>query len=105
MHRPVEPRRDLLDVGRLAGAVIALDHDPAVAGEAGADRHRRVGVEHIGGVEVGNPLVRLAEAGHFQVAVDAERVAHLHHLVGRREDGVGAAFERDVGNIGHDERP
>ena len=60
-HRPVEPRRDLLDMGRLAGAVIALDHHPAVAREAGADRQRRVGIEHIGRVEVGNALVGLAE--------------------------------------------
>ena len=32
---PVEPRRDLLDMGRLAGAVIARDHDAAVVGKAG----------------------------------------------------------------------
>jgi len=31
---------DLLDLRRLAGAVIALDHDAAVEGEAGADRQR-----------------------------------------------------------------
>ena len=31
---PVEPRRDLLDMGRLAGAVIARDHDAAVLREA-----------------------------------------------------------------------
>src|SRR3546814_8716537 len=31
--RPVQPRRHLLDVGRLAGAVVALDHDPPVARE------------------------------------------------------------------------
>ena len=41
-QRPVQPRRDLLDMGRLAGAVIALDHHPAVLREAGADRQRRV---------------------------------------------------------------
>ena len=37
---PVEARRDLLDMGRLAGAVIAGDHDAAVVGEAGQDRER-----------------------------------------------------------------
>ncbi len=36
--RPVEPRRHLLDVRRLAGAVVALDHDAAVVLEAGEDR-------------------------------------------------------------------
>jgi hypothetical protein len=41
MQRPVEARRDLLDMGRLAGAVIALDHDAAVEGEAREDRQRR----------------------------------------------------------------
>ena len=101
MHRPVEPRRDLLDMGRLAGAVIALDHYPAVAGETGADRHGRVGIEHIGRIEVGNPLVGLGEGRNFQVAVDPERVAHLHHLVGRGEDRIRSAVERDVGNFGH----
>ena len=48
---PVEPRGDLLDMGRFAGAVIALDHDPAVEGEAGEDRQRRVAVEAIGVVD------------------------------------------------------
>ena len=38
--RPVEPRRHLLDMGRLAGAVIAGDDDAAVVGEAGQDRER-----------------------------------------------------------------
>ena len=37
---PVEPRRDLLDMGRLAGAVIARDDHAAVVGEAGEDRER-----------------------------------------------------------------
>ena len=37
---PVEPRRDLLDMRRLAGAVIAGDDDAAVVGEAGEDRER-----------------------------------------------------------------
>src|SRR3546814_16895200 len=43
--RPVEAGGDLLDVGRLAGAVIALDHDAAVMREAGEDRERGVAVE------------------------------------------------------------
>ena len=37
---PVEPRGHLLDVRRLAGAVIALDHDAAVVLEAGQDGER-----------------------------------------------------------------
>ena len=40
--RPVEAGRDLLDVRRLAGAVIALDHHAAVVLEAGEDRERHL---------------------------------------------------------------
>ena len=92
-HRPVQPRRDLLDMGRLAGAVIALDHDPAVAREAGADRQRRVGIEDIGRVEVGDALVGLAERRHFHVAVDAEQArAPSPTLVGRGEHRCRSGF-------------
>ena len=45
--RPVEPGRHLLDVGRLAGAVVALDHHPAVVLEAGQDGERHVLGEHV----------------------------------------------------------
>src|SRR5690606_40694480 len=37
---PVEARCDLLDMRRLAGAVIAADEDATVAGEAGEDGER-----------------------------------------------------------------
>ena len=63
MQGPVEPRRDLLDMGRLAGAVIALDHDPAVVGEAREDRQRGVGIEHIGVVESGTRSSASEKAG------------------------------------------
>ena len=99
--RPVEPRRDLLDMGRLAGAVIALHHHPAILAEARADRERGIGIEHIGGIEIGDALVGFAERRHLHVAVDAEQVAHLHHLVGRVQHGGVAAVGLDVGNVGH----
>ena len=57
---PVEARRDLLDMGRLAGAVIARDHDAAVAREAGQDRERRLAVEQVVRVEVRHMLLGLA---------------------------------------------
>ena len=57
---PVEPRGDLLDMGRLAGAVIAGDHDAAVVGEAGEDGERRRPVEEIVGVEIRHVFVGLA---------------------------------------------
>ena len=42
---PVQARGDLLDMGRLAGAVVALDHDAAVVGKAGQDGQGGVVVE------------------------------------------------------------
>ncbi len=88
-HRPVQPRGDLLDVGRLAGAVIALDHHPAVVGEAGADRQRGLRVELVGVVEVRHVAVAMREGRHLHVGIDPEGLAHADHLVGRHvEQGV-----------------
>ena len=70
--RPVEPRRHLLDMGRLAGAVIAGDHDAAVVGEAGEDGERGRPVEAVVRVDVRHVLVGLGIGRHFHVAVDAE---------------------------------
>jgi hypothetical protein len=72
---PVEPRRDLFDMGRLAGAVIALDHHAAVVGEARKDRQRRVGVELVGRVDLGHAVGALGEALHHHVGVDPEDLA------------------------------
>ena len=84
---PVEARGDLLDMGRLAGAVIARDHDAAVAREAGQDRERRLAVEQVVGVEVRHMLFGLAEGRDLQVRIDAEDLAHGHFHV-RRAVGV-----------------
>jgi len=62
--------------------MIALDHHPAVFREAGADRHRRVGIKDVGRIEVGDALVGLAEGRDFHVGVDSEQVTHLGDLVG-----------------------
>ena len=90
---PVEPRGDLLDMGRFAGAVIAADHDAAVEGKAGEDRQRRIVVEAIGVVEIGHVLARLAERRHFEIAVDPEGLAHrdldVGHAGRRRRDAAG----------------
>ena len=56
---PVQPRRHLLDVGRLAGAVVALDHDAAVVLEPGQDRQRHVAIEDVVVVHVGHVVVGL----------------------------------------------
>ena len=75
-QRPVEPGGDLLDVGRLAGAVIAGDHHAAVEGEAGEDRERGVAVEQIVGIDVRHMLVGGRIARRLHVRIDAERLAH-----------------------------
>ena len=50
--RPVQPGRDLLDVGRFAGAVIAGDHDATVVGKSGQDRQCRGPVEPVIRIDV-----------------------------------------------------
>ena len=72
--RPVEPRRDLLDMGRLAGAVIAGDDHAAVRGEAGQDGERGRTVEPVIRIDVGHMLVGLGIGRHFHVAVEAEQL-------------------------------
>ena len=99
--RPVEPRRDLLDMRRLARPVIALDHHAAVVREARAHGERRVRVEHVCRVEVGHPLVRLRKGGHPHVDVDPEQLMHAHRLVGGGKQGRLAAVGLGVGQIGH----
>jgi hypothetical protein len=78
---PVQPRRHLLDVGRLAGAVQALHHHAPVAHEAREDGERHVGVEAVDGVDLGHVVVAFAEGGHLQVGVDAEHLAHAEQPV------------------------
>ena len=87
---PVEPGRHLLDVGRLAGAVIALDHHAPVVLEAGEDRERHLPVEHVVVVEVGHVVVRLGIGGHLEIGVDAEQLAHGHlHVRQAGNPGLG----------------
>jgi hypothetical protein len=85
--RPLQARRHLLDVGRLARAVIALDHDAAIEGEARQDRQRGVRIEDVALVEIGNALVRLGKGGDLHVDVDAEQVAHADLAIGRSKTG------------------
>jgi hypothetical protein len=73
---PVEARRYLLDMRRLAGAVIAVDEDAAVVGEAGEDGERGVVVEAVGLVDVGHMVVGMREGRHLHVAVEAEGLPH-----------------------------
>ena len=81
--RPVETRGDLLDMGRLAGAVIALDHDTAVVGEAGKDREGGVAVEAVGLVDLRHVLGRLGKTRHLQIGIDPEALPHGDLDIGR----------------------
>ncbi len=81
-HRPVEARRHLLDVGRLAGAVIALDHHAAVVGKAREDRERRVAIEAIGRIEVRNVFVAVLERRNLHVRRDPECLCNVDSRVG-----------------------
>ena len=86
--RPVEPRRHLLDVRGLAGAVVALDHHPAVVREPGQDRHRGVRVEPVVVVDIGHVLGARAERGHPHVLIEPELLPHtdrgVRQHVGRK---------------------
>ena len=91
---PVEARGDLLDVSRFAGAMIAGDHDAAVVGEAGQDRERRLAVEEVILVEIGDMLVGLGIGRHLDRRIEAEKLADRHFHVGQ----VGRL---GIGNSGH----
>ena len=78
---PVETRGHLLDMGRLAGAVIALDHHSAIVREPRRNRERGIGIEYIAFVAIRNPLISLAESGYFYIRIDFEKLAHFNHLV------------------------
>lgn len=74
--RPVEPGGDLLDVGRLPGAVQALHQHPAVAGEAGEQGQRHVRVETVRLVDLEDVLAALAERADDEIRIDAEDFAY-----------------------------
>jgi hypothetical protein len=67
---------------RLSGAVQPLHHHAPVAGEAGQQRERHVGVEAVGRVDLGHVVLAHREGRHAQVGVDAEGLAHREHAVG-----------------------
>ena len=64
---PVEAGGGLLDVGRLPGAVIAGDHHPAVIGEAGEDRERRIAVEQIVRIEIRHVFFGVGISRRFHI--------------------------------------
>ena len=81
---PVQARRDLFDMGGLARPVIALDHDAAVVGKACQDRHRRVGIELVGAVDLGDAIRAVGKALDLHVAVQTEHLAQVDLFGGFR---------------------
>ena len=101
--RPVQPRGHLLDMGRLARPVIALDHDAPVEGEAGEDREGRIMVELVGRIDLWHVVRTLAEGRRCEVGFKAEDIAHADLYVRRaeracapagRDPGIGAIHHR-----------
>ena len=70
--RPVEARGHLLDMGGFAGAVIALQHDPAVMGKPGQNRQRGIGVKFIGGVKIRHAVGALGKAFHDHFCINTK---------------------------------
>ena len=90
---PVQPGGDLLDVRRLAGAVVALDHHASVVLEAGEDGERHLPVEHVVVVHVGHVVVGLGVGGHLEVGIDTEQLAHGHfHVRQAGHPGLGLGW-------------
>ncbi len=75
-QRPVETRCDLLDMGRFARAVIALNHDAAVEGETGENGKGGVAIEQVVRVDLGHVVGAVFIALDHHVAVDPEQIAH-----------------------------
>ena len=98
--RPVQPRRDLLDMRRLAGAVIALDHRAAVEGKPGEDRQRRLAIELVGGVDVRYVLGTHRKGRYDHVGVDLEHLACRNLGVRQIDRGSRANFGQG-GNLVH----
>ena len=84
--RPVQSRRHLLDMGRLAGAVIAGDDDAPVLGKTSKDGKRGRLVETIVWIDVRHVLVGIGIGRHLHVAVEAEQLADRYLHVGQASD-------------------
>jgi len=97
---PVEARRDLLDMGRFAGAVIALDHHPAVEREPGEDGERGFLVELIGIIDIGHVLGADREGRHLHRRLEAEEFRRPHRHV-RHVDRRGRRSAAGIGERGN----
>ena len=83
---PVEACGHLLDVRRLAGAVVALHHHPAVVLEAGQDRQGDVPIEQIIRIEIRHMLTGLGIGRNLEITVDPEHLPDGQLHVGKPSD-------------------
>jgi hypothetical protein len=79
--RPVQPRRNLLDMGRFAGAVVARHHHAAVVGEPGQNGERGIAIEQVIRIQVGDIGVPLLVGRNGDVRIDAKHFAHIDGCV------------------------
>ena len=80
--RPVQTRRHLFDMGRFSGAVIPLDHHPAVVAETGENRQCGVIVELIGLVDRRHKFRSLRKGRDGHVDIKTEHCADIDCGVG-----------------------
>src|SRR5262249_49507541 len=90
---PVQPRGDLLDMSRLAGAVIAGDDDPSIAGKAGQDGKRGRAVEPVVRIEFGDVLLRFGIGRNLQISIDSEYLSDRNLHV--RQAGFSRRISRE----------
>ena len=79
-HRPIQARRDLLNMCRLPRAVIALDHDPAIMFEPGQKRDRRLRVKSLGFIDGRNIFRPFLKSPHNHIRVEAKHLANVDRL-------------------------
>ena len=84
---PVQARRHLLDMGRFAGAVIALHHNAAVMGKAGQQRQCRVFVKQIVGVIIGHIFIAFGKSRYLK-SVSKPKISRTETVVSGRS-GIG----------------
>ena len=92
---PVQARGNLFDMGRLARAVIALDHDPAIMRKACADGQCGLGIKLIGGIDLRHMRIGGRKGRDHHVAINAKRLTHGNHAVWcGKQKGVGGGVDQ-----------
>jgi hypothetical protein len=75
--------------------VIAGDHDPPVAGEAGENGEGRLAIEEVVRIEVRDMLFRAGVGGDLEIRIDPEHLTDGHFHV--RQGGRGLVDDEHWG--------